>query len=137
LFGVSRRGILAAMARLLIVDDNPELADNIAEILAGCGHEAQVVDSVEAALDLLRSETFAGILTDLRLPGQSGLDLIALLRERVDATPVVLMTAFADEAAAQTARRLGALEVLLKPLELARLFSLVEEVVRTASSETG
>ncbi len=119
------------MARLLIVEDNPELADNIAEILGDVGHGVHVVDNVQAALDLLAGEAFDGILTDFRLPGQSGLDLIAQLRARADATPVVLMTAFADEAAAETARTLGALAVVFKPLDLPRLFTLINEFVHT------
>lgn len=115
------------MARLLIVEDNPELAENLSEILESEDHEVVVCESAERALERLRQERFEGILTDLRLPGQSGLELIERLRERADPTPIVLMTAYADASATRKAEKLGALAVVFKPIDMPFLFSLVSE----------
>lgn len=118
------------MSRLLIVEDNGDLAENLAEILASRGHDVVVAPSAEAALVELATGKFSGVLTDLRLPGRSGLELIAQLREQADPTPVVLMTAFADARATRSAQVAGALAVLFKPLDISRLFKLVSEFSR-------
>ncbi len=115
------------MVRLLLVEDNAELAENLAEILECQGHEVDVCPSAEEALTRLDTHRYGGMVTDLRLPGQSGLQLIEVLRDRADPTPIVLMTAYADSNAAQRAEKLGALAVLFKPLDMQRLFDAVQE----------
>lgn len=121
---------MASMLRVLIVEDNGDLAENLAEILESRGHDVVVAPSAEAALVELSNGKFCGVLTDLRLPGRSGLELIAQLREQSDPTPVVLMTAFADAHATRSAQVAGALAVLFKPLDMSRLFNLVSEFSR-------
>ncbi len=115
------------MLRVLLVEDNAALAENLAEILECQGHVVDVCASAEEALSRLDSEHYAGVVSDLRLPGQSGLDLIEAMRRKADPTPIILMTAYADAHSAERAEYLGALAVLLKPLDMQRLFSLVEE----------
>ncbi len=115
------------MTRVLLVEDNAELAENLIEILGAEGQEAIWVETAEEALAAVREEAFAGILTDLRLPGISGLEMLAQLRRTGDATPLVLMTAYADARATQEAEELGALDVMFKPVDLAQLASVVGE----------
>ncbi|MGE0320810.1 MAG: response regulator [Polyangiaceae bacterium] len=110
---------------LLIVDDHVELAENLAEILEGQGHTCRIAENADEALEALRSETFAGIITDYRLPGSSGLDLIAALRQRGVSTPVVLISAFAADDVIRQAQEAGALDVLAKPVDFDQLGRLV------------
>jgi CheY-like chemotaxis protein len=118
------------VAGILIVEDSPELAENLCEIIESQGHTVVLAHTAEEALLACEQRQFEGILTDLKLPGKSGVDLIGQLRDRQDSTPIVLMTAFADAQAKEAAERLGALAVVFKPLDLDKLFRLVNEFSR-------
>lgn len=120
-------------AKILIVEDNTDLAENIAEILEDMGYASTVAETAEAALALLDRERFDGVVTDLRLPGKSGIDLIEQLREQGVPVPVVVVTAFADQSTVETAEKLGALEVLPKPVDFERLFTVLDEFDRSTS----
>src|SRR4051812_7001948 len=73
---------------ILIVDDNLELADNLAEILGTVGYRAKVAASAEGALAELRTGGCDAMITDFRLPGRNGAELIATLREAGNRIPV-------------------------------------------------
>jgi DNA-binding NtrC family response regulator len=112
--------------KILIVDDHIDLAENVAEILEGAGYDTVVADSAEAALVRLEQQDVAALITDYRLPGRSGAELIGELRRRGLRIPAVVMSAFTDERTIEQARRAGALEVLAKPLNLEKLFAVVK-----------
>lgn len=117
---------------VLVVEDSEELADNLAELLREADFETQVAHSAEQALGLLALRPFDGIVSDLRLPRKTGVDLLASVRERGLKTPVILMSAFADDQARLAARRLGALALLDKPFNCARLVALLDRSCRHA-----
>lgn len=117
---------------VLVVEDSEELADNLAELLREADFETQVAHSAEQALGLLASRAFDGIVSDLRLPKKTGVELLACVRERGLSTPVILMSAFADDQARLAARRLGALALLDKPFSCARLVALLDRSCRYA-----
>ena len=114
------------MRQVLLVEDSEELADNLAEILRDADFETKVVHSAEQALGVLASQVFDGIVSDLRLPQKTGVELLAFVRERGLTTPVILMSAFADEQARLHAQRLGAVALLDKPFNCAQLVALLE-----------
>lgn len=114
-------------SRVLVVEDNRPLAENIAEILGDSDYEARIVQSAEDALELLHHERFDGIITDLRLPQLSGSELIEELRRRGHTTPVVVVSAFADARDVEKAETVGALDVLPKPVDFDRLFDILAE----------
>jgi CheY-like chemotaxis protein len=116
---------------ILVVEDDPELADNLVEIMEGLDWQVDVSRSAERALELLRERSYEGVLTDFRLPGLGGVELISRLREAGAHVPVVVMSAFMDESAADQAERAGALDVLAKPVDLERLFGHLETFSRT------
>jgi CheY-like chemotaxis protein len=110
---------------ILVVDDHVDLAENLAEILEGEGYLAVVVTSAEAALAWLVKGKVSVLLTDYRLPGRNGAQLIQALRDSGRAIPAVLMSAFTDDETIREGRSAGAVDVLAKPLELRRLVDLV------------
>lgn len=116
------------MRHLLLVEDSPELAENLAEILRGAEFETRVVHSAEQALGALDSDGFDGIISDLRLPRKTGVELLQTVRDRGLSTPVILMSAFADEQSQAAARRLGALAILVKPFDCRRLLLLLSSL---------
>lgn len=117
-------------ARLLIVDDHVDLAENLAEILVEAGHEADIAETAEQALECLSKAEYQGVITDFRLPGRNGVELLVELRRAGHTLPVVLVSAFADSDVVAEAEQVGALDVLPKPVDFDRLFSLVAEFDR-------
>jgi two-component system C4-dicarboxylate transport response regulator DctD len=104
-------------ARVLIVDDNTAYAQNLAEILELSGCPTDVCATAEEALPVaLRPETTA-VITDLRLPGMSGIELVSrIVRER-GPLPTIVITAYADDAVFDAANTLGC-ECFAKPIDL-------------------
>ena len=110
-----------APPKILVVDDNVELAENLAEIIQVMGYEAIVEPSAEAALQRIAAGGVSAVVTDFRLPGLSGADLIRELRRSGSALPVVVMSAYSDASMVERAEAAGALEVMTKPVDVAKL----------------
>jgi two-component system, NtrC family, response regulator HydG len=121
---------------VLIVDDNLDLAENLAEILEDEGLGCEIVGSAEEALEYLESTPFSLVISDIRMEGMSGVELLREVNARWPETPVVLMTAYARDRVLEDAQRHGAIDVLRKPLDMKALFDLVALVgTRTAGLE--
>lgn len=118
-------------ARLLIVEDEPEMAENLVEVLAELGAEADVAASAELALESLARHSYSGIITDQRLPGRAGVELIREMRRSGIGTPVVMLSGYVDHQTELLAEEAGALEVLAKPLQIERLRALLQTFERT------
>jgi two-component system response regulator HydG len=103
---------------LLIVDDDATIRDSLAEALADESTNIRTADSAESALALIGSGGIDVVLSDVRMPGLDGIALLRLLKERAAHIDVVLMTAFDDMPTVVSGMREGALEFLVKPLEL-------------------
>jgi DNA-binding NtrC family response regulator len=95
-------------------------------VLAERGHNVALASDVPSAVALLESATFDVIVTDLRLPGASGLELLAWVKRHQLPVAVVVASAFTTIELAHHARRLGAREVLSKPVEPSVLVAAVE-----------
>jgi DNA-binding NtrC family response regulator len=121
---------MTAPARVLIVEDDRDLAENLSEILSDLGYEVQVAASAEQALDAVRAGSFQAIITDFRLPGLSGIELIHELRRSRIPTPVVVVSAFMDHKMAEGAELAGAFDVVAKPVNLQHLIAVVEELTK-------
>jgi len=110
------------MSRILVVDDDAAAARLLTEVLTREGYEVttalSVADAVKALEDGAR---FDATLTDLRMPGASGLDLVAELRKRDPAAIVLVLTAFGNAQAAAEAIARGAYDFVSKPVDLAQL----------------
>jgi len=114
--------------QILIVDDNVDLAENLREILEDEGLGVLVADSGAAALETLASDPVDVVLSDVRMPGMNGVEVLRHIKSRWPALPVVIMTAFATDGLLAEAEAEGALAVLGKPLDLARLTRYVARI---------
>lgn len=121
---------MADAGKILIVEDDVDLAENLVEILLDAGYFAEHATTAEGALERIARGGIAGVVTDFRLPGLGGVDLISQLRERGIPVPVIVMSAFMDRRVATQAEEVGALDVLAKPVQIDRLFTLVSAFVR-------
>ena len=119
------------MTRVLVVDDNVQLAENLAEIIfeAGLG-EGVIADSGVRALELLEREPFDVLLTDMRMPGMNGAELIRRARRANPDLPVMLMSAFAGSDDMSEAMREGLLTVFGKPLPMKPFLELLARARR-------
>ena len=122
---------------VLIADDDAELRALLRTALAADGHEITEAANGREALDALSPVLFAEpmrqpdvIVTDVRMPGVSGLSLVAGLRGCGCTTPVIVMSAYDGERLHEDARRAGADIVFSKPFELDDLRTAVMNVVR-------
>jgi NtrC-family two-component system response regulator AlgB len=116
------------MARVLVVDDERNIAEMVAHVLTSKGHEVEKADSGEMALSLLRRTSLDLVITDLRMDGMSGLDLLNKCREYFPTVTVVLMTAYASVDTAVSAMKAGAYDYLVKPFTPEQLEHLVERI---------
>lgn len=103
---------------VLIVDDEPQVADILARSLAREGHRATVAHSGEEALRLLEPVEPDAVFLDVSMPGMSGLDLLAEVRRRWPSLPVVVITGHATADEVEEVRRPGAVDVIEKPAPL-------------------
>jgi DNA-binding response OmpR family regulator len=115
---------------VLVVDDQMELAENIAEVLQGIGFETEVALSAEAALERIARGGITAVVTDYKLPGKTGAQLIEELRRRGLRLPVLMMSAYTDEMTMDRARSAGAWLFLPKPVPLPTLISAFESLAR-------
>src|SRR6059036_542378 len=108
--------------RLLLVDDDEEACRLLAEVLQREAYDVVPALSADEALAKVdEAGPFDAVLTDLRMPEKSGLDLLRVLRERDPGALVLVLTAFGDAAAAGEAIRAGAYDFISKPYDLAAL----------------
>ncbi|HYL86986.1 MAG TPA: sigma-54 dependent transcriptional regulator [Candidatus Angelobacter sp.] len=122
-------------AHLLLIDDDPNTLASLSRAFRLAGHEATVCDNAARALELLRTEAFDLILSDVVMPGKSGLELLEDLKKSGVKTPIVLISGQANIEMAVKATRLGALDFLEKPLSTDKLLVTVENALRLSRLE--
>jgi DNA-binding NtrC family response regulator len=113
--------------RILVVDDDPEMRRLLAEFLRGEGFRVHLSASGQEARRQLCEETFDHVVLDKNLPGESGLEMLPVLRALAPGTPVTLITAFGDSRTHEQAFTRGAYEVLLKPFNLDDLVEILRK----------
>src|SRR4051812_34506542 len=115
--------------RVLIVDDDPAIRTSISEALAEENLEVTVAGDGAQALAMLARTNPDVILTDVRMPEIDGLSLLRLIKERGHDADIILMTAFDDMATVVAAMRHGAVEFLVKPVDVLELRALVHRAL--------
>jgi len=120
-------------ATVLIVDDEPDMVDNCARILRRAGYHCLTTSEPERALSLLDTNHPDLLLTDLKMPGIDGLELMHRAHELDPAIPVIVITAFASIETAVTAIKQGAYDYLPKNFSVDQLTLVVERALRARS----
>ena len=117
-------------AHLLLIDDDPSTLASLARAFRLAGHEATVCDNAARGSELARAERFDLILSDVVMPGKTGLELLEELKKAGVKTPIVLISGQANIEMAVKATQLGALDFLEKPLTTDKLLVTVENALR-------
>lgn len=103
--------------RILAVDDEPVVCELISRWLDAEGYDCHVASTGEQAWDMLKANKFALLITDIRMPGMSGMELLALVTQELPETAAIMLTAVADRETAVEALELGAFGYLTKPFD--------------------
>ena len=115
------------MAEILVVDDDDIIRETLCELLSE-DYACQTAATAEEALAKLESQPFDVVLTDVSMPGLSGLDLLNRVVKLYPGTPVIIVSGLSDQEQAQSLMGMGAFDYLLKPFRL----EVVEDSVRRA-----
>jgi FixJ family two-component response regulator len=115
---------------VFLIDDDPSVRDSLSLLLSLKGIRTQLFATAESFIETYRSEWHGCVLTDLRMPGMTGLELQTALRERHIDVPVVVLTAHGDVATARAALKNGALDFLEKPIDDAMLLDVLRNALR-------
>lgn len=113
---------------VLIVDDDQNIGETLVDILVAGGIEAVFATSGKVALDLIREKDFDAVLLDIRMPVMNGVDTLMEIKKLSPLTPVVMITAYAEDKHIEQAMVEGALQILLKPLDVDKIISFLEEL---------
>ena len=115
------------MSKILVVDDDATIRDTLYELLSE-DYLCQTAETAEQAFARLEVDTYDVVLTDISMPGLSGLELLGQVRQRFPDIPVIIISGISDQEHAQGLIKLGAFDFLLKPFKL----EVVEKSVKRA-----
>ena len=124
------------MARILIVEDEPDIALGLQEDLTRHGHETRVAADGDAGVRLGRETGWDVILLDLMLPGRDGFEVCRELRRSKVRTPIIMLTARTQEAEKILGLELGADDYVTKPFSAAELRARIKAVVRRVAEDS-
>ena len=117
------------MGTILVADDDKTCRDSIQKVLEREGHTVQTAENVDSALEALGANHFDLVVCDYRMPGKTGMDFLIELRRQQCSVPVLMISAYADASVEAAILRLGALEVLKKPIRRQELVARTAKVV--------
>lgn len=127
----------AYRAKILVVDDEESNLLAMQKILTHEAYQVATAKQAASALTLFRRQAFDLVLTDLRMPGVTGLELLRSIRKENSSVPVVVLTAYGTVADAVEAMKLGAVDFLAKPLRREVLLRCVQDSLARKVSESG
>jgi DNA-binding NtrC family response regulator len=112
--------------RILVVDDDDAMREMVVSLLGDQGYQAEGEGGADSALERLRDHEVDAVVSDIRMPGKSGLELVAEIHALRPETPVILMTAFGSIDSAVEAMRAGAFDYITKPFKRDELLLALE-----------
>lgn len=107
---------MSALKKILVVDDDPVIGKSFDRVLSGKGYAVINAESGEAAIGKLATEDYDLVVTDIRMPGMSGLDVAESVRAKQPWMPVLIITGYGSDESEARAKAAGVTEFLRKPL---------------------
>src|SRR5678816_84164 len=117
------------MGRVLIADDHDALRRGLVRGLTDAGHEVQEASNGNAAIERLHDSYFDVVLSDLKMGGSDGMDVLRTARAMHPTTAVILMTAFGSVTTAVEAMKVGAFDYVQKPFEIEEMELKIEKAL--------
>ncbi len=116
-------------AKIIVVDDEKQICQNVEKILSRSNYEVTHVLSADEALEKMAAESFSLLISDIVMPGKNGLELLKLVKSQWPLTKAIIMTAYAATDTAMKAIQLGALDYIPKPFTPDELRATVEKAL--------
>ena len=120
-----------------VVDDDAAMRDSLAFLLDVNGFQPKTYESANAFLSAAATGAASCVISDIRMPGLSGIELVRALKSRGEACPVILITGHGDVALAVEAMKAGAVDFIEKPFDDAALLSAIRAALDTRSAKQG
>jgi two-component system, LuxR family, response regulator FixJ len=118
--------------KVYVIDDDEAMRDSLNFLLDSAGFEVTLFETAQQFLDTLANLSFGCVISDVRMPGIDGIELLKQLKARQTAFPIIVMTGHGDVPLAVEAMKLGAMDFLEKPFEDERLVAMIETALRLA-----
>jgi len=120
------------LVEVLIIDDEAIVCERLGEFLTGKGLHVESFTESEKAVARMREKTFDVVVTDLKMSGPTGMDVLRLIRETQPSTVGILITAYGQFESVREAEALDAFEVVHKPFQLAEIHKLILKAAKRA-----
>jgi two-component system response regulator FixJ len=118
--------------KVYVIDDDEAMRDSLMFLLDSAGFEVTLFEAAQQFLDALPTLSFGCVVSDVRMPGIDGIELLKRLKATHSAFPIVVMTGHGDVPLAVEAMKLGAVDFLEKPFEDDRLIAMIDTAIREA-----
>ncbi len=116
------------LLRILVVDDDQDFAESLADIFEDLGHEVELAFDGETAVERFQAEQFDLTFMDLKLPGINGIESFSAIQRLHPAAKVIMMSGYGVEPVLQQALEQGALAILPKPIDMNRVMAVLDEL---------
>jgi len=123
------------MVRIMIIEDDEEMRSLLKDFFEEEGFETDSVSNGVDALRMLSKDHFDLVITDIRMPGLTGLDILPRIRRLKPETPIIVMTAYGSDDVRRRSLERGATIYLEKPIHLSKLRTVIREMVLRKSLE--
>lgn len=120
--------------KILIVDDEEIMHTLLSTFITEMGHQSHSAYTGEEAFQIVQDQSFDLVLTDVRMPGMDGLELLEKIHQHTPSLPVVVITGHGDPTMSEKAKALGAHDFFIKPLSLAQFMNLVQKIAEQNSN---
>ena len=116
----------------MVLDDEPLVCERLQSYLTKRGYQVETFTKSREALDRLNEKQFDVVLTDMKMEGPTGLDVLRIVREKNFGTEVIIITGFASIETAREAEIVGAFEFIAKPFLMSDIAKLIDKAVKKA-----
>src|SRR5947209_12809944 len=123
---------MTTKGQVYVIDDDEAMRDSLNFLLDSSGFGVTLFDNAQGFLDALSGLTFGCVVSDIRMPGLDGIELLKRMKAQSSPFPIVIMTGHGDVPLAVEAMKLGAIDFLEKPIEDELLITMNEAAIRQA-----
>jgi two-component system response regulator FixJ len=124
---------MASQGKVYVIDDDEAMRDSLNFLLDSAGFEVTLFEAAQDFLDVLHGLEFGCVVSDVRMPGIDGIELLKRMKAGQSRFPILIMTGHGDVPLAVEAMKLGAIDFLEKPFEDERLTGMIEAAIRQAT----
>jgi len=120
---------------ILIVDDESIVRESIRDWLENAGYQVATAETGEEALEMIKKQDFGVVVLDIRLPGQTGITVLKQVKALKPEMKSIIITAYPSTELLNEAKKLGAIDYLIKPIAPDDLERLIQETISKCESE--